>query len=271
MTRAALLRRGACAAGLVRGGRACAVIAARSRPSSEVEVLNLLLDGRVHRRRRSSSRRCDGDGLSGELRSFAEAGARSRARASRVAASRCSGDEAAVGAEARLRRRDARAGRLRATPRRGWRISPWPRTTGRRANVTPEAFAAAARIVSVEARHAAWIRSIADRDPAPQTRRTSRRRRPRSAPGCGGWGCSCERRPSSISRARPRRRAGGGARRSVARGLPRAPAGRGAAGARHAVRAPPACRRTTSTCSTTRSRWSTCRRPSTRRRSAPRR
>ena len=40
---------------------------------------------------------------------------------------------------------------------------------GQAANVSPEAFAAAARIVSVEARHAAWIRSIADRDPAPQT------------------------------------------------------------------------------------------------------
>ena len=40
---------------------------------------------------------------------------------------------------------------------------------GQAANVTPEAFAAAARIVSVEARHAAWIRSIVGRDPAPQT------------------------------------------------------------------------------------------------------
>ena len=40
---------------------------------------------------------------------------------------------------------------------------------GQAANVTPEAFAAAARIVSVEARHAAWIRSIVERDPAPQT------------------------------------------------------------------------------------------------------
>jgi hypothetical protein len=34
-------------------------------------------------------------------------------------------------------------------------------------NVTPGAFLAAARIVSVEARHAAWIRSIRDGDPAP--------------------------------------------------------------------------------------------------------
>jgi hypothetical protein len=40
---------------------------------------------------------------------------------------------------------------------------------GQAVNVTPEAFAAAARIVSVEARHAAWVRSISGRDPAPRT------------------------------------------------------------------------------------------------------
>jgi rubrerythrin len=39
---------------------------------------------------------------------------------------------------------------------------------GQAANVTAEVFVAAARIVSVEARHAAWIRSIAGRNPAPQ-------------------------------------------------------------------------------------------------------
>jgi hypothetical protein len=39
---------------------------------------------------------------------------------------------------------------------------------GQAANVNPEAFVAAARIVSVEARHAAWVRSIVGRDPAPQ-------------------------------------------------------------------------------------------------------
>jgi hypothetical protein len=38
---------------------------------------------------------------------------------------------------------------------------------GQAPNVTPGAFLAAARIVSVEARHAAWIRSIRDGDPAP--------------------------------------------------------------------------------------------------------
>jgi ferritin-like protein len=38
---------------------------------------------------------------------------------------------------------------------------------GQAPNVTPGAFLAAARIVSVEARHAAWIRSIRNGDPAP--------------------------------------------------------------------------------------------------------
>lgn len=38
---------------------------------------------------------------------------------------------------------------------------------GQATKVTPGAFLAAARIVSVEARHAAWIRSIRDGDPAP--------------------------------------------------------------------------------------------------------
>ena len=38
---------------------------------------------------------------------------------------------------------------------------------GQATDVTPGAFLAAARIVSVEARHAAWIRSIRNGDPAP--------------------------------------------------------------------------------------------------------
>ena len=38
---------------------------------------------------------------------------------------------------------------------------------GQAANVSTKIFTVAARIVSVEARHAAWVRSIEDRDPAP--------------------------------------------------------------------------------------------------------
>jgi hypothetical protein len=38
---------------------------------------------------------------------------------------------------------------------------------GQAGNVSKKVFTVAARIVSVEARHAAWVRSIEDRDPAP--------------------------------------------------------------------------------------------------------
>lgn len=38
---------------------------------------------------------------------------------------------------------------------------------GQAVNLTPQALAAAARIVSVEARHAAWARALSGKDPAP--------------------------------------------------------------------------------------------------------
>jgi Ferritin-like domain len=38
---------------------------------------------------------------------------------------------------------------------------------GQAVNLTPKTLAAAARVVSVEARHAAWARAIAGKDPAP--------------------------------------------------------------------------------------------------------
>ena len=38
---------------------------------------------------------------------------------------------------------------------------------GQAVNLTPETLAAAARVVSVEARHAAWARALAGKDPAP--------------------------------------------------------------------------------------------------------
>jgi len=45
---------------------------------------------------------------------------------------------------------------------------------GQGTNVSPDTLAAAARIVSVEARHAAWIRSIVGRPPAPEATDTPR-------------------------------------------------------------------------------------------------
>lgn len=45
---------------------------------------------------------------------------------------------------------------------------------GQATNVSDAVFEAAARIVSVEARHAAWVRSIVGRDPAPDATDTPR-------------------------------------------------------------------------------------------------
>jgi len=45
---------------------------------------------------------------------------------------------------------------------------------GQAGNVSEDVLAAAARIVSVEARHAAWVRSIDGRDPAPDATDTPR-------------------------------------------------------------------------------------------------
>ena len=45
---------------------------------------------------------------------------------------------------------------------------------GQVANLTPRARAESARVVSVDARHAAWVRAIAGREPAAQAVDTGR-------------------------------------------------------------------------------------------------
>ena len=60
------------------------------------------------------------------------------------------------------RRRQVRPGGARCS-----KTSPWPRSTARRANLTKPSLAAVATIVSVEARHAAWIRDLLGELPAP--------------------------------------------------------------------------------------------------------
>jgi rubrerythrin len=165
VTRAALLRRGACATGLALAGVPALVVAAQS-PEQDARVLNLLLMVE-YAEAAFYAQALEGGGLSGELRSFAEQvleheqqhldvvkgvlGSAAEQEpeydfgdATRVA-------DAFVDGAARLEDLAVAA------------------YNGQAGNVSPEAFAAAARIVSVEARHAAWIRSIAGRDPAPQT------------------------------------------------------------------------------------------------------
>ena len=59
--------------------------------------------------------------------------------------------------------------RVRVRPRGGAKLEDAAvgAYNGQAANVSTKVFTVAARIVSVEARHAAWVRSIEDRDPAP--------------------------------------------------------------------------------------------------------
>jgi len=164
VTRAALLRRGGAAAGLVVVGVPALVIAQSS--ERDVEVLNLLL-AVEYAEAAFYSQALDGGALKGELRSFAEQVLDHERQhldlVKGVLGNAADGEpgyhfgDAVADADAFVEA----AGRLEDLAVAAY--------NGQAGNVSPEAFAAAARIVSVEARHAAWIRSIAGRDPAPNT------------------------------------------------------------------------------------------------------
>ena len=165
VTRVALLQRGACAAGLVLVGGPALIAAAQS-SEQDVDVLNLLL---VVEYTESAfyAEALRRDGLGGELRSFAKH-VLEHERAHLALLKQVLGDRAAKAPEhdfgdATL---DPKAFADAAARMEDLAVAAY---NGQAGNVTPEAFAAAARIVSVEARHAAWIRSIVKRDPAPQT------------------------------------------------------------------------------------------------------
>jgi hypothetical protein len=165
VTRAGLLRRGSCAAGVALVGVPALVAAARS-PEQEVRALNLLLMLEYTESAFYAEALRQG-GLTGELRSFAEQ-VLAHEEAHLGLLKRVLGDAAAD--ESRHDFGDATsdpdafadtAARLEDVAVAAY--------NGQAGNVSPEAFAAAARIVSVEARHAAWIRSVVGIDPAPQT------------------------------------------------------------------------------------------------------
>jgi len=164
VTRAALLRRGAAAAGLVVVGVPALVIAQSS--ERDVEVLNLLLKVE-YAEAAFYAQAVDGGALEGELRSFAEQvldHERQHLDLVKGVLGSAAEEEPTYDFGEAIRDADAFAdasGRLEDLAVAAY--------NGQAGNVSPEAFAAAARIVSVEARHAAWIRSIAGRDPAPDT------------------------------------------------------------------------------------------------------
>jgi hypothetical protein len=165
VTRAGLFRRGACAGGLAVVGIPALVATAQS-PEQDVRVLNLLLVVE-YTEAAFYAEALERGGLKGELRSFAEQVLEhERAHLSLI--------KGVLGGEAgpepdydfgeATRVSDAFADG--AARLEDLAVAAY---NGQAANVTPEAFAAAARIVSVEARHAAWVRSISGRDPAPRT------------------------------------------------------------------------------------------------------
>jgi rubrerythrin len=165
VTRTSLLNRGACAAGLVLVGGPALIAAAQS-SEQDVSVLNLLLlvEYTESAFYAEAVRR---DGLGGELRSYAKY-VLEHERAHLALLKEVLGNAAASEpkhdfGDATL---DPDAFADAAARMEDLAVAAY---NGQAANVTPEAFAAAARIVSVEARHAAWIRSIVNRDPAPQT------------------------------------------------------------------------------------------------------
>ena len=163
LTRAGLLKRGACAAGAALV--AAPALVGASKAQRELQALNLLLMIE-YTEVALYSEALRADAIKGELRSFAEVAVQHEqahlALLKKVLGDRADpepehdfGDatddpDAFAGAAGRLE--DVAVGAY----------------NGQAANVLPEAFAAAARIVSVEARHAAWVRSIVRRDPAPR-------------------------------------------------------------------------------------------------------
>jgi len=167
-TRGELLRGGAAAAGLALAGVTAAgvpgVVGAAPSPEQDVRVLNLLLMVEYAEVGFYELALQEGT-LEGELLEFAEVVAkheRAHLDALREALGGGAEPEPEHDFSEAVRNADAfaeTAGRLEDIAVAAY--------NGQAANVTPEAFAAAARIVSVEARHAAWIRSIAGRPPAP--------------------------------------------------------------------------------------------------------
>ena len=167
-SRAELLRGGACAAGLALAGVTAVglpgVVGAAPSPEQDERVLNLLLMVE-YAEVGFYEAALRGGTLSGELESFAEIVAeheRAHLAVVREALGSAAEPEPRHDFAAATGDPDAfadAAGRLEDLAVAAY--------NGQAANVTPKAFAAAARIVSVEARHAAWIRSIGDRPPAP--------------------------------------------------------------------------------------------------------
>jgi len=164
------LLRGAALAGAAFAGITAAGLprfaGAAPSPEQDVEVLNLLLLVEYTEVALYSSA-LESGALKGELRSYAHA-ALEHERAHLSGLKQVLGDKAVArpGIELGDASRDAGAFADAAVKLEDVAVGAY---NGQAANVTPEAFVAAAKIVSVEARHAAWVRSIVGKPPAPDT------------------------------------------------------------------------------------------------------
>jgi Ferritin-like domain len=164
VTRAGLLRHGACAAGVVAVGVPALVAAAQS-PEQDQRVLELLLLVE-YTESAFYAEAVQSGALTGELRDYAQ-------RVSEHERQHLSLLKGALGDKARD---EPQHDFGEATQNSDAFIDASAQLedlavaayNGQAGNVSPEVFVSAARIVSVEARHAAWIRSIANRDPAPE-------------------------------------------------------------------------------------------------------
>jgi len=151
------------AGGVVIGGLPRLALSARS-PAQDAEILNLALR-LEYMESAFFGEAAAGGGLSGELLEFARTvGAHERAHVAFL--------RKALGPKARKRptfdfgnaTRDPQAFTSAAVALQDLMVAAY---NGQAANLTTAALGAAAKIVSVEARHAGWIRAIAGDNPAP--------------------------------------------------------------------------------------------------------
>jgi rubrerythrin len=159
---------GVLAAGVPRGGLS------GTSPARDVEILNYALT-LEELQAAFYARAVNGGALSGELREFAEVVAAHEREHVELLRS-------ALGTKARAAPRFAFGKAVTSSPRFAETASELEELAvaaynGQAANLSKDALQAAARIVSVDARHAAWIRAIRGRPPASQATDEAKTRR----------------------------------------------------------------------------------------------
>ena len=133
-------------------------------PAQDVRILNLVLLLEYVESAFYAGARERG-ALRGELRDYVNVVGATRATAPRSRQGRPR-EQGAKATPPHVRERDHRPGRVRRRCDRRSRTLSVAAYNGQATNLTKPTLAVAAKIVSVEARHAAWIRAIAGKPPA---------------------------------------------------------------------------------------------------------